>query len=150
MSENNKIPLGGNYFMSSTNFKGHIRCHIRYHKLCFDQNNRVSYQPTKFGVSLTYAQLVNIGKNINTIISEMDTLNATKSISNGTGHWSSYCDESGVTQTPTMDCLYQDLFNTTASSVDTSQPPPQSMTFATPTMAKKHTMRRKKPDGSEL
>ena len=148
-----KIPIGGNYFISSTNFKGLTRCHIRYHKMCYDQNNQVTYQPTKFGVSLTYGQLVNISKNINTIISEMEALNATKAISNGTGQWSipTYCPESGVPQPVSMDCFYQDLLNSTATNVETTQPPQgTSMSFPTPTTTKKQTYRRKKLDGSEL
>ena len=139
---NPKIPIGGNYFISSTNYNGLTRCHIRYHKMCYDQNNQITYQPTKFGVSLTHGQLVNIGKNINIILSEMETLNAAKTISSGSGYWNTPNPESEVPQTMTLDCLYQDLVNNTGINVANAQAPA--------TMSKKQTFRRKKVDGTDL
>ena len=74
MVENTKTPLGGNFFSSSTSFQGQVRCHIRYHKMALDQQSNVTYYPTKNGICLHYDQVLNLARNIKTIVSEMEIL----------------------------------------------------------------------------
>ena len=55
--------------------QGEPRCHIRYHRMFYDDANTVVYQTTKSGICLNHQQLCHLAHNISILLSEMNPQN---------------------------------------------------------------------------
>ena len=80
---NAKIALGDNVFANTNVWQGQSRCHIRYHKMLYDERNQIVYIPTKFGICLNYQQLCHLANNINILVTEMSHMNGDQVMSTG-------------------------------------------------------------------
>ena len=103
--------------------------------------NQIIHFPTKYGVSLTYEQIVNVANNIRTVISEMENLMANKE-NNGQWNMPVYYPEPTTASNDYF--FYQDTGLPSTPSLTTPPPPPPDVSMPPPTATPKKPIYRKK------